>query len=297
MFCRPSRSIAGVRSGGSPPKKKPIDGCTSSGLPLGCMCSSHDEIRSGLQRPRQALWQQRRRLSGSPAEEVTVGVSGRVGDQAVVAGRRILLVEPPRRRRAIDADVGVVHDAVPGAELEAAHETPLADRQRDRRRCGRRRCLPSSAYTPAAERRDRVRRAASRRFLPASAAGPPGCPRGARLRPLLNRGDVGRREPILADEVAVPGLGLPRRHGARPRDGSDLRGAAPHFLVGQDAERTRTVGLMAGSAVTKQDRGDILRERHLRGVRPEARRDDCSTDQEARQPPRHQTAAYRNRIG
>ena len=99
------------------------------------------------------------------------------------------------------------------------------------------------------------------------------------LRPLLNGGDGGRREPILADEVAVPELGLPRRHDARPRDGGDLRGAAPHFLVGQDAERTRTVGLMAGGAVTKQDRSDVLGERHLRG-RGRREAENSGTDDE-----------------
>ena len=105
----------------------------------------HDEIRSGLQRPRQALRQERRSLTGCPAEEVPIGVTRRMRDQPVVAGRRILVVEPPRRRRAIDADVGVVHDAVAGTKLERADEAPLGYRQRDRRRSGRHRSLPSSS--------------------------------------------------------------------------------------------------------------------------------------------------------
>ena len=46
-------------------------------------------------------------------------------------------------------------------------------------------------------------------------------------------------ERMLADEMADAGLHLPRRHEAAARDLRDLRGAAPHLVVGGKAERRR----------------------------------------------------------
>ena len=215
-------------------------------------------------------------------------------DQPVVAGRRILVVEPPRRRRAIDADVGVVHDAVAGTELERADEAPLAYRQRDdedpedigpfRRQGVRWRTDDEigNAELPAAAGRGQRR----------SIACGPFC--RALVHPLLNRGDFGGRQPLLADEVAVAGLGFARRHGARARDGGNLRRAPPHLVECQDAEWTGAVRLVAGRAVTEEDRRDIPSECRLRECGPR-QADDRRTDHEGRQPPRHQHAAYRNR--
>ena len=50
MLWRPSLSIAGVRSGGSAPKYKPIDGATFSGLPLGFMWISTTRSVCGVRR-------------------------------------------------------------------------------------------------------------------------------------------------------------------------------------------------------------------------------------------------------
>ena len=106
----------------------------------------HDEIAAGLERPRQLGLHERRDLSRRPAEEVSVGIFRRSRHQAVVARQRIGLVESARRRRAIDADVGVMHDArVAGMEFDAGHVGPLRHRQLESRRCGRRRSAARAA--------------------------------------------------------------------------------------------------------------------------------------------------------
>ena len=91
----------------------------------------HDEIVAGVEAPREVVRRERRRLSRRPAEKMAVGIVGRAQDHALVAGLGIGLVQPPRRRRRIDADVGVVHAAIARAELQAAHVARAGTRHGD----------------------------------------------------------------------------------------------------------------------------------------------------------------------
>ena len=121
MPCEPSRRMAGVRVGGCVLKYNPIyrqhvfDGAARLHVQL------YDEVGAGLSVHASCRRHQRRDLSRRPAEEVSFRIHGRPRHQAVVAGQRIGGVQPARRRRIIDPDVGVMDDArVAGKEFEPA---------------------------------------------------------------------------------------------------------------------------------------------------------------------------------
>ena len=121
MPCEPSRRIVGVRVGGAIAEVEADLRLHLFGRAARLHVQLHDEIAAGLERPRQLRRHERRDLSRRPAEEMAVGILRRSRHQAVVAGQRIGLVQLARRGGAIDADVGVMHDArVAGMELDAA---------------------------------------------------------------------------------------------------------------------------------------------------------------------------------
>ena len=79
--------------------------------------------------------------------------------------------------------------------------------------------------------------------------------------PLLDRRDLVVGEPVLSDEIAVPGRGVPGRHVAALGDGGDQRAALLHILVGQQRERPRLARPMARRAVVEHDRRDVFAKR------------------------------------
>jgi hypothetical protein len=82
-----------------------------------------DQVGVPVQTPGEIFRQERRHLAGRPAEEVAVRIDRRSRNQSAVARSGIRIVETPRRRRRVDADVRVVHDLrVAGPEFQPAHE-------------------------------------------------------------------------------------------------------------------------------------------------------------------------------
>ena len=82
----------------------------------------------------------------------------------------------------------------------------------------------------------------------------------------------------MADVVAngvrfnVSRLGVPGRHEAGGGYFGDLPRAFTHILIGEQRERPNLTRPMAGSAILKNDRGDVLGERGRPGSRVSARR-------------------------
>ena len=69
-----------------------------------------DEIALGFEAPAHAVGRQARRLSGRPAEKHAIRKSCLAAAAALVTCAGLIIVAPPRETRAIDFDVGVVHD-------------------------------------------------------------------------------------------------------------------------------------------------------------------------------------------
>jgi hypothetical protein len=104
----------------------------------------HD-VRSGLQSPGHPVRQKGCRLSGRPREKVSVRKLRRVCHHAVVAGRRVLTIEVPRRppwkatpesgefvgqRHLSDAEIGLIQRWIDGGHLEGdPRDLPPAPRQ------------------------------------------------------------------------------------------------------------------------------------------------------------------------
>src|SRR5215470_9065270 len=79
----------------------------------------------------------------------------------------------------------------------------------------------------------------------------------ARLHPRFNGLDLCIGEPAFVLKFAVSRCGQPRRHVATPRDGYDLRRVFSGVVVREQWERPRASGMMARSAVRKQNRCDV----------------------------------------
>ena len=118
----PRRRPTGVRAGGMSVKNKPTLTCTGSGLPVGCRCSCTTRSLPGLEAPRHAIGRRARLLPGRPAEQVARRIRGVLHHPADVPGFGIGRVQPARRARAVDAEVGVMHAAaVARPELDRPH--------------------------------------------------------------------------------------------------------------------------------------------------------------------------------
>ena len=68
------------------------------------------QIALWLETPAHGIGRHARRLARRPAEKHPVGKSGLTAAAALVSGARLIVVAPPRETRAIDFDVGVMHD-------------------------------------------------------------------------------------------------------------------------------------------------------------------------------------------
>ena len=181
------------------------------------------------------------------------------------AGR--LRVERAAHPAAIEDDVGVVHDLlVARQDLDRAH-VPRAVHRRGKDDVPER----VGAFRRQREGLRRRQHEIWRAQLPARGKG-----RRRRQRRRSPSGEPARCQaasvaisaslkPTLADEAAVARLRWPWRHVAAGRHLDDLPGAAAGIVERQQRERTRTAGVMAGSAVPEQDRRDVARERRSGG--------------------------------
>ena len=174
--------------------------------------------------PAHALGRGARRLPGRPSEKHPVGKSRLAAAAALVSRSRLVIVAPPRQPRAIDLDVGVMHDfRVSRPEFHRPDVRRRAHGNRNH----------EGAKDIAALRRQHVRLRASA----TTTSGVPSCHAsenvGSRRQicgiashhplrhPFLNRRDFGIRQLPLALEAAMARLGLPRRHRARASDLGD----------------------------------------------------------------------------
>ena len=220
----------------------------------------HD-VRSGLQSPGHPVRQKGCRLSGRPGEKVSVRKLRRVCHHAVVAGRRVLTIEVPRRRRPVDPDVGMVDDArVVRAELEATNISDRRDRHAQNKRSEDIGAL--GAEVVRGHRQNQVRRtelpperlAWRRRKIPGVAF------ELAAVDPALNETDLRVREVSLPDKLSRLRCGFPGRHIPAPRHRSNLRRALPDVGVREETERCGTVRLVALRATVEDERRNLTRE-------------------------------------
>ena len=114
-------------------KKRPMRGWTCSTAPLGCMCSWTTRSVPGSSRHARSRGTSGAIWPGRPAEKVTVGIHRPSGP----SDRRSPAPDRARRAsrepaRAIESDVGVMHDArVARLKLDAGDVLRRVDRQRD----------------------------------------------------------------------------------------------------------------------------------------------------------------------
>ncbi len=191
---------------------------------------------------------------------MAVGIVGRVQNHPFISGLGIRFVEPPRRRRRIDANVRVMHGAAARTEFHAAHVAPAGARHGDHEVA--KQIGAAGAQRVLGQRHHEIGRAHL----------PPGAParRGREIRPFAletvtgrpagDRLDLGVRQPAFAGENANSRFRFPRRHVPPRRDGRDLRGMPAHLVVRDQAERRRAVRLVASRARLVEDRRDVLRE-------------------------------------
>ena len=143
-----------------------------------------------------------------------------------------------------------------GPELDGADPLVLGEARRDRRSCGR--CPDRSRAARrrrASSARDRACRGASPRGTAAASASCAGSPCGM---PCLTHSpivaicaSVRRRSSC---EVAVAVRRVPGRHVARLGDRGDQLALLLRVVVGDERERRRLAGAMAGDAVLVEDR-------------------------------------------
>ena len=231
-----------------------------------------DEIGSRVQLPAAPGRRERRHLAGRPSKEVAVGIIGGLENDALVARLRIRLVELARRRRAVDADVRVMHGAAARQELEAADVTRLVDGNRShevaehiaavgaKRVIGQRDDEIGHAELPAAvecRRRSPIAAVAFRRAF---------------VDPARQLIDFAIAQPPFADERTRSRIRLPRRHVSTARHFGDLSRVRLRVGEGDQAERRGSVGMMTARAARPEDRRDVavecdvrVDERRMRG--------------------------------
>ena len=233
----------------------------------------HNEVAAGLKGPRQIGRHQWGDLSRRPAEEVAVGILGRARHQAVVSGERVGGVEPARRVGAIDADVGVVHDAgVARMELDAPHVAAFVNRdgQREDSECiGR----VGAEHERLGQRDDEIGRAEQPTVGKAGRARGSGwiafgCSCGG---PGLEPVEFAVAQRPLVGEVPDGWVDFPWGHEPRAGHLHNLPGPLSHLAVGREAKRSRASGAMAGRTGLMDNRGNLYPRRRrllrLSGVR------------------------------
>ena len=235
----------------------------------------HDEIGPWPQPPREPVRQERRHLAWSPTKKMTVRINGRRQQQAAVPGRRVLVVELARARRAVDPDVGMMHDAaIARAELESFHVGRRGDWQaeyEDARKIAavggddeglrKRHGQVWSAKLPSAGPR-RGRRQTPRISFRSAGSHPP-----------VDEVDLGVGQVAVTDERILIRFGLPRRHQASARGLRHQAGASSRLCIGQQTEWRGSFRTMAAGASLEHDGCDVGGKRHRRRGRHLT--DDC----------------------
>ncbi len=127
-----------------------------------------DEIAVRLEMPAHSLGRGAWRLPGRPSEKHPVGEPRLAASSALVSRSRLVVVPPPRQPRAIDLDVGVMHDfRVSRPEFHRTDVGRRVSRESESRSCERRHSVAPAACTLRASRRSRrASRVATRRKIP-----------------------------------------------------------------------------------------------------------------------------------
>ncbi len=228
-----------------------------------------DQVGARSETPRQALREQRSDLTRRPAEKMAVGVDGGVREQSVVPRSRVLFVERARGRRAIDPDVGMMHDLrIARPEFHTPdvahaldwnrqheHARNIGALRREHIRLRQRDDEIGYAELPSVRpsgRRRQVRGFAFRRAV---------------LEPSLQDTDLAVGERTMPDELAVARLRFPRRHHARSRHRRNLRRVRSGCRIREQAERGGSVRVMADCAPLEDDRRDVSGKRDRTGRR------------------------------
>ena len=224
-----------------------------------------DQVIAGIESPGHALRLNQHRRVRLPKQKIAIGIKlvARIHFQlhpgnTVFPFRR---VRTAKRCGAIDEDVGVMNDLRRGrADLHGANVMRLLERI-GQNEVAKDVGSGGSQSKRAFHRQDQIRSA----VLPGIAVLGRGrrCGRIALCHPGLHPfGDqrylvVG--EPPLICKVSVAMFREPGRHVARRGDGSHLRAPAPGILIGQQAERAGTAGMVTRGAVVVDQRRDLVR--------------------------------------
>ena len=236
------------------------------GLPpvRGTHVELHDEIAVGVEPPRRVPFEERRKLSRRPAEELPVREFSAATQPAVEAGSRVRGIVGATRACAVDADVRVMDDAwIVGTELEPAHVVSTRQPERD----------DEISQLIGPSRLDDIRLGHRDHGIGLAEPPPVGEPRGDRkigrrsLRRTVGDPSVDRRNfsvaqtPRAGEFRAVDRVGFPWGHRARsycPGDGSSTRA---RVRKREQAETTDFTGTMTRGAVLEEDGCDVVRER------------------------------------
>ena len=230
-----SFTLIGVRVGGVSEKNRPIVGCTVSLCAPGDHVEQQDEVGAGIERPRVVGRLHHRHLARRPA----VHVLHLVVVHRRETGARFGAIERARHARRIDARRP--RGAAPAGDRRGTRRrarSASGDRHRERRSCGTRRPCRAAACTGSGS-------VSTRSGVPSCQ--PPGNVGGfgasagfpfgrALLDPLRDERDLIVAEPPFVGELAVSGLGQPRRHRARCV-ASAISRARDAALVVEHAER------------------------------------------------------------
>ena len=204
-------------------------------------------------------------LARRPPEELSFGIPCVRHHAANVPGFGVLRVELPRRSRAIDADVRVMHYAgVAGSKLQRPDEA--RPRRRNWQHEGPKHVAPVGANGKWLRHRDDEIGNAQ---LPAAGWRDCRSHEGARRPfrrtvgdPTLNQPELTICQAALAVELTSSGHRFPRRHDSALGGDSDLRQPLPDIAVGQQAERSDFAWAVAGRTTRQDDWRDVLIERH-----------------------------------
>ena len=217
-----------------------------------------------MHRPSEAVGHGKRRGAGRPTEKVAVGLEGVAEVHALETRTGVAGVPVPGGPGPVEHDHGMMDDAgISGAQLNRGHVPRPGQRQGDHevaeqiasacsqgiglRHLHHQIRYPQLPPLGPLRRLGRLLRVAFGRPFP---------------HPALNHPDLGIAQSPHAREIAVPGLRFPRRHVAlRGHLGNQVR-PLPDIAVGEQAERRRFPGPVAGGAVPEDDGSDILVEGH-----------------------------------
>ena len=238
--------------------------CTRSAGPS-ASCASARRGRCPARAPTET--RRARRLCRAPSRENGRPENARPARPCRRTRRRILAVAPRglRGSRRSECARGAPPARFPGRNSMAPIHALALERAREARSSGRHR-RPSAGRSYASghghdevglaqlpPRRERRRAAAARFGSPSSVPSATHCWR------VWISASVSRRSP---SNSPMPGLGLPRRHEPVLDRLGNLPRPLPRIVVGQEVERRRFAGPMAGGTVREEDRRDVLAVGH-----------------------------------